>query len=241
MASTLEQRNYVATEHDIDRLADDMLTAKGHLDTVPRLYLRAVAATTIHGLGAPIRVRSGKVEKIDEAEQTRQLAELEKTIGLFHPRVVAKMSVNLPSKDRAKELNSRTNWARGCYRDLRNWIRAGHSLTTLAPGRLIKAAIVGVKTARSRPMSPGRIRTRVERSSKALMAGVMELAAADKAAAISEIQLLMGQLAGQLEEFGISATKDAKTAAAEHRPLRVGRATFFPTESQILRQAENPS
>src|SRR6266498_1194497 len=103
MATSLEQRNYVATDADIDHLAGDMLTAQGLFDTVPRIYLRSVVATTIDELGAPQRARAGKVVKIDEAEQARQMEALEKVLGRFYPRVVAKMSDNLPAgKDRAK-------------------------------------------------------------------------------------------------------------------------------------------
>jgi len=243
MATSLEQRNYIVNlekPDDIDGLADSIFTAQGHLDTVPRLYLRAIVATTIHELGAPIRVRAGKVERIDEAEQVKQLAALDKVIGVFYPRVVAKASAELPTgKGRAKALNAKTNWARSAARDVRNWIRAGHSLTTLAPSRLIRAAILVQRQARA--PAPGRIKARVERDSKALVAGVMELAATDKTAAIAEIRLLMGQLAGQLEELGVKATKDARTAAAEHIPLRVGKSVFYPTETQVMRQMEQPS
>lgn len=239
MASTLEQRNYVATPNDIDNLAGDMLTAQGLLDTVPRLYLRATVATTIHELDAPQRVRSAKVQKIDEAEQARQLAALEKVIGIFYPRVVAKMSDNLPVKDRAKVLNSRTNWARSAHRDVRNWIRAGHDIRTIAACRLIRAAILVAP--KPRQPAPGRIRRKVERTSKDLVAGVMELATADKAAAIAEIQLIMGQLASQLQELGVHATKDPAKAAAEHLALRIGKSLFYPSETQIVRQMEQPS
>lgn len=240
--SNLEARNYVATENDIDRLANDVLSAQGHLDTLPRVYLRAVVATTIHELGASIRARAGKVEKINDEEQTRQLAALEKVLVLFYPRIVAKMSEGLPAgKTRAVELNRRTNWARGAARDVRNWIRAGRSLTTLAPVRLTKAMLAVQSSGSARPASPGRIKARVERESKAVVARVMELAAVDRDSAITEIRLLMGQLTGQLEELGVKATKDPRTAAQDHLPLRVGKNVFFPTETQVIRQMERPS
>lgn len=243
--STLESRNYVATDADIDHLADEMYTAQNHLDTVPRVYLRSTVATTIHELGEPVRMRMGKTEKIDEAEQTRQMAAFEKVIARFYPRVVERMSKNLPAtKDRAKILNSKTNWARSAHVVVRNWIRAGYSLTTLAPGRLIRAHMEGAARSgvATRAPSAARIKARVERESKAVVAGVMELATLDKAAAIQEIQLLLGQLTGQLEELGVTATKDAREATSEHRPLKVGRQTFFPvTQTQVVRMQENPS
>jgi hypothetical protein len=242
--ATLESRNYVATDADIDHLAGEMFAAQGHLDTVPRIYLRSTVATTIHELGETIRMRMGKVEKIDEAEQTRQLEAFEKVIARFYPRVVKKMSEGLPAtKDRAKILNSKTNWARSAALVVRNWIRAGNSLLTLAPGRLIRATIEGAgRNTQKRAPSPARVRSRVERESKTLVTTVMELATLDKTAAIEEIQLLLGQLTGQLEELGVQPTKDAKEATSEHRPLRVGRQTFFPvTQTQVVRMQDNPS
>lgn len=242
MATSLEQRNYIATETDIDHLAADMLGAQGLLDTVPRLYLRSVVATTIHELDAPQRVRAGKVEKIDEAEQARQHAALEKVLGLFYPRIVTKMSDHLPTgKGRAEELNRRTNWARSIHRDVRNWIRAGHDLRTLAPSRLIRAAII--VTPKPRAPSAGRLRSRVERTSKDLVAGVMELALVDKAAAIAELELLMGQLAGQMVELSGKPVSDARKAAEQHVPFRQKGSSvmFVPTQTQVIRQQERPS
>lgn len=240
MATSLEQRNYIATDADISSLTGEILSAQFTLDSGPRRYLRAVVATTIHELDAPQRVRSGKVEKIDEAEQTRQLAALEKVLGRFYPIIVKAASENLPAgKARALELNRRTNWARTAASAVRGWIKAKHDLRTIAAARVSKAMLT--VTPQARAPSPGRVRSRVERTSKALVADVMELATVDKAAAIAELQLLMGQLAGQLEELGVTATKDPKAAAAEHRPLRVGKSVFFPTETAIIRQMEQPS
>lgn len=236
----LEARNYVATDADIDDLAESMRLGQSATDTIPRVYLRAMLATTIHALGAPLRQRAAKVAKVDEPEQARQSAELEKTIERFYARVVAKYEAETPpGPKRAEEMNRKTNWARSAALALRNWLRAGRDLRTLAPARLIKADLY--VPPRARAPSPSRVKFRVERVSKELVARVIELAAIDKSTAIAEIELLIGQLAGQLEELGVTATKDAKTAAAEHRPLRVGKSVFFPTQTQIVRMQENPS
>lgn len=237
---TLEQRNYVATEADIENLAGEMLTAQFTAESGPRRYLRCVVATTIDALGAPQRARNGKVERIDDEEKVRQLGALEAVLGKFYPAVVKASSADLPSgKARAIELNRRTNWARTQASAVRGWIRVGHDLRTLAAAKLTKAMLH--VTPKARAPSPGRLRARVEAVSKDLVARVMELGAIDRAAAISEIELLVGQLAAQLEEFGAAPTRDPKVAAAEHRPLKVGKAVFFPTQTQIVRQMEQPS
>lgn len=239
--TTLEARDYVATDADITNLASGMLAGQSATTTIPREYLRATVATTIAALGAPQRARFGKVLKIDEDEQTRQLGELEKVIARFYPLVLKKYQDEVPQQGpkRAEEINSKTNWARGAHRDVRNWIRAGHDLRTVAAARVIKASL-GV-TPKARPVSPLRVKRRVEGVSKDYMARVMELATVDKAAAISEIELLMGQLVGQLAELGVKSTKDAQEAAADHKLLRVGKSVFYPSSTQVLRQMENPS
>jgi hypothetical protein len=237
--STLESRNYVAGKADATALASQMFDGQSATDTVPRMYLRAVVATTIHELEEPLRQRTGRVAKIDETEQARQSNALEKVIELLYPPVVAHYREKL-GKVTAEELNSRTGWARGAHRDVRNWIRAGQDLRTLAPAKLIKANLA-VKTGAKRAPSAARAKQRVETRSKDLVASLLELASIDKDAAVAEMTLLVGQLAAQMEELGVKYTKDAKQAAAEHRPFRVGKSVFFPTETQLLRQAERPS
>jgi hypothetical protein len=241
MTSTLETRLYVGTEADATQLANAMLTALDTSTTVPREYLRMTVATTIHALDAPQRQRSGKVVKIDGEEQTRQLAALEKVIERFYPAVVKRASEDLPAgtANRAKVLNSRTNWARGAHRDVRNWIRAGHDIRTIAAVRLIKAALVVNRPRRA--VTAGQVKGRVESRSKDYVAAVMELATVDKQAAITEIELLMGQLVGQLAELGVKSTKDSKEAARGGLALRVGKQVFWPTDTQVVRQQERPS
>lgn len=238
--TTLESRDYLATDADIISLAGGMLAGQTATDTIPRQYLRATVAVTIAALDAPQRQRSGKVVKIDEEEQARQLAALEKIIARFYPLVLKKYNDETPpGPKRAEEINSKTNWARGAHRDVRNWIRAGHDLRTIAAARVIKATLA--VTPKVRPASPLRLKRRVEGVSKDLVAGVMELATVDKAAAIAEIELLMGQLAGQLAELGVKATKDASEAVEKHQLLRVGKSVFFPTNTQVIQQMERPS
>lgn len=231
--TTLESRDYLATDTDITNLAGGMLDGQTATDTIPRQYLRCIVAVTIASLGAPQRLRSGKVTKIKEDEQARQLACLEKTLARFYPLIVARYQGGIPSGPaRAKQLNSQTNWARSAATVVRNWIRAGHDLRPVAAVRVTKA-LLGV-TPKARAASPARVKARVEQGSKDLVARVMELATLDKAGAISEIQLLIGQLAGQLEELGVKTTRDAKEAADDHMLLKVGRSLFMPTSTQVL-------
>jgi hypothetical protein len=230
--STLESRNYVATDADIDTLADRMFTAQATAHSIPLAFLRATIATTIDALGAAQRARNGKPVKLSEEDQAAQLEAFGKVYERFYARVLEKAKKDLPAAvaNRAQVLNARTNWARTNALAVRNWIRAGNDIRTVAAARATRASLA--VTPRARPPSPGRIKARVESRSKDLVEGLAELAAVDKDAAIEEIHNLMGQLAGQLEELGVKPTKDSREAARELLPLRVGRQVFWPAAMQ---------
>lgn len=241
--STLEARNYVANDADIRTLAKAHKSASEAMRNVPRVYHRAIVATTIHELGVAIRVRFGKVQKLKPEEQTTQLAALQKVHDRFYAIVLEEESEGLPAgKGRAQELNRRTNYARTALRAARNWIKAGNDLTSVAPGRITKGSLD--VTPRARIPSPGRVKKRAEKASKLTVATLMELATVDKVAAAQEMELLIGQLQTQLLELGTSTpTRDPKQAIAEHRLLRAkGGALFMPmTQTQVIRSQENPS
>lgn len=241
--STLETRNYVANLNDIRALAKAHRSASATIADVPRTFLRALVATTIHTLDVPVRVRFGKVAKLDADGQAAQLAALQKVYDPWYAVVVEEESEGLPAgKGRAEELNRRTNRYRTQLRAARNWIKAGNDLTSVAPGRITKRSLDVAP--RVRPPDPGRVKKRTEKRSKDAVAALMELATVDKVAAVHEIELLMGQLQSQLLELGTSApTRDPKLAMAEHRPLKLkGGALFMPmTETQVIRQQESPS
>jgi hypothetical protein len=244
-ASTLEARNYVATDADIRELAKAHRSASIQIESVPLSYLRALAAVTITALGAAVRVRVGKPGKLTDEQKMTQLAALAKTNEHFYALVVEEESKDLPSgKGRAQELNRRTNRYRTSYSVLRRWVDSGHDLTTVAPARISKSILEAAipKNRRTRPPNPARVKKRAEASSKAAVATIMELAVVDKAAAIGEIELLIGQLAGQLAELGVATTRDPREAVSGHKLLKVKRGTFYPvTETQVIRQAERPS
>jgi hypothetical protein len=245
---TLESRNYVANEADIREMASAHREAATTMAVVPRNYLRAITAVTIVALGETPRVRLAKPSKLAEEQKTAQLAALTKTHDRFYAIVTEEEGKDVPAgKDRAQELNRRTNRYRTAYSAIRRWVEAGFDITSLAPAKVTKGALEkglpkGAGT-RRRPPSPARVRKRLESSSKVTMAAVIQLAEVDKAAAVEEINLLMGQLAGQLAELGAMPTKDLKTAVAEHRPLRMrGGSVFVPvTQTQVIRQLERPS
>ncbi len=192
-------------------------------------YLRALVSTTQENL------KKGQ-------EPTTQLAALMAVHERFYALVLAAAEEFVPkgTKDRGVELHKRANFARTSLSALRGHVKAGGDIATLIATKTTKASL-RVRKGPTKPPSAARLKKRTETVSKTFMATLMELSDADKAAAIEEIQLIIGQLSTQLISMGVVATKDAAEASIEHRPLKIGKMLFMPTATQVLRQQENPS
>ena len=188
------------------------------------------------------KMRQGRPAKLDEATTLKQTEVLEATHTRFYAIIVRETASLIPAgKERATELNKRTAYARVAVSRLRSYAKSGGDLTALVPARVTRDTI-RVKSATPRAVSSGRLKQRAERESKSLMATLIGLADTDKASAVSEMQLLIGQLANQLVQLGVAtSTKDVEQAARDHIPLRVGRTLFIPTESQVIRAKEMPA
>lgn len=234
--ATLESKGYIATETDIAALARSIITGSLQSESGRRDYLKVLLASTIDVLGAKPRLRQGRASKLDESEVLKQTEALEATHTRFYAIIVRETASVIPAgKDKSGELNRRTAYARVAASRLRAYAKSGGDLTILAPARVTRETI-RVKSATPRAMSSGRLKARAERESKTLVATLLGLGDADKAAAVAEIQLLIGQLAQQLVHLGVvTSTKDAEQAAREHIPLKVGKTLFIPTDTQVLR------
>lgn len=240
---SIASKGYVANADEIHALSKTILAAEASSETGRGTYLRALVATTQKELGAKPRSRgaTGRKAKISDAGIAEQVAALNAVHERFYEAVTRAASEGLPGGTaRAPELNRRTNFARSSLSTVRSWIKAGNDVTTLVVGRLTKSAL---RTERAvRPKQAGRLRRSVEARSKAFMVSVLELAEADKPAALNELELLIGQLTTQMVTLGGTAVTSAARATAEHRPLKMGGRMFIPvTETQVLRQLRQPS
>jgi hypothetical protein len=227
MSATLESKGFVATDSDVEALANAVLSAVEVTDNGRRSYLRTLVATTQKALGAEPRQRQGKPAKLDAAAVTLQMEALDATHRRFYTIVLRVAGENVPpnTKDRALEINRRTNFARTAMSAIRRWVRAGNDLTALAAKSVSKASLA-VEGSR-KPVVPKALKAKAERLAKGLLSSLMALADADRAAAVDEMQTLMGQLADQLSEMGVK--------------LKKGALPFSPTETQVLRQQARPS
>lgn len=237
-------KTYIATPAEVKRLTLDILKAAQEAAEGPRTYLRLVVGTTIHELGAKALKRvGGRHPKLTPEESQRQLAALDAVNERFYAAVVEAAEQGLPpGRDRAKLLNRRTNFARSAVSTVRSYIRAGHDLRRIVVERCTKRSLQVERAVR--PPTPARMRRRVEARSKAFITSLIELSETDKAAAIEEMQLAVGQITHQLMELGIATpVRDLRRAAEMGVPLRsAGGKLFVPvTETQVLRQQARPS
>lgn len=205
-------------------------------------YLRTLIEETQRELGVEPRANNAKRAKLDDTERARQLAALAAVHGRFAViinDVIEPTLKDIPSKDRANERNRRNNFARTAVYAARLYVRAGKDLTGLASGKLSKSAMAVELI--PLPLTPRRLKNRVERASKALVTSLLELGEADKGGALAELETLMGIMASQLAELGGTVARDVNRATAEHKPFRKGSTLFVPTQTTILRQQARPS
>lgn len=238
---TIESKGFIATVADITALAQSLLNADGAVTQGRQTYLRALVATTIADLGAKPRKHNGKAPLLAAEGISRQVGALAAVHERFYNAVLAVASEKLPSgKDRAVELNRRTNFARTSLSTVRAYVRAGHDLTYLVAARLTKRALDIERQPRA--VSAGRLKHQLEVRSKAFMASLLAVSETDKATAIGEIELLMGQLAAQLTALGVASVRSPERSAETGALLKTKGRIFVPvTATQVLRQRANPS
>lgn len=219
------------TEQQVAEIAQSIFSAQSSIDTGRVSYLRTLIAATQDELN----------NKRGEPQAT-QLKALSAVHERFYEIILkaAQSFVPKTQKDRAIALHARANFARTALSAVRAHIRAGEDIATLNAAKATKATL-SRPPERIKPLSVKRWKLRAEAQSKALVSTLIGLADADKAAAVEEMQLVLGQLTSQLMAMGVLATKDAAQSIGEHRPLRIGKTLFVPTDTQVLRQRAVPS
>jgi hypothetical protein len=236
----MKTQTFIGTPATIRQLTNTILRAAAEGVEGQVTYLKMVVGTTIHELSAkaPKTATRGRQPKLSPEQIQAQLAALDAVNDRFYPEVLAAASADLPNgRDKAKELNRRTNFARSAVSTIRGYIKAGNDITRIAPAACTKRSLQVERAAR--PPSAARMRKRVETRSIAFVGALLELAETDKAAAREELETLMGQLAHQLIELGGAAVREAPRPGAS--PEEMHRVFVPVTETQLLRQQARPS
>lgn len=218
------------SNQEISNLTSSILKADTKISNGRVTYLRALIEATQEALGGQ-----------RNADTQIQLAALREVHERFYAVVLRVAGEFVPkgTRDRPIELHRRANFARTALSSVRRYARAGKDIGAIAAAKASKASLD--VQGKPRPQTPKRLKARAESRSKAFIAALMELADADKASAVEELQLAMGQMTTQMMALGLVVTKDAAQAVAEHRPLRIGKTTFMPTETQVIRGMARPS
>lgn len=215
----------MTTDNEITSIAHSIFESNNKAEAGRTTYLRTLIDATKEELG-----------KRGEPPKT-QLAALQRVHERFYLLILKAAGEFVPKtqKDRSIELHRRANFARTALGAVRGHIKAGEDIAALNTAKLTKRQLAKPKPT-IKPVSVKRWKARAEGQSKALIATLMGLGDADKAAAVEEMQIILGQLGTQLVSMGVLATKDAAQALSEHRPLRVGKTLFMPTQTQVLQQ-----
>ena len=243
--NTLEQRHYVATETDIAQLADQATDGLEMVESAPLNYLRCLVGTSKDKLKMPLGARRGKPAQLTEKDIDAQLAAVDEVHNRFYSVLTARFAARIPrGKEHATTVNKRTNRYRTVVYALRLWVKGGKDLAALNPDTVTKASLRVDSNARKRATSVTVLRKRVVADSTTFMSSVLALAESDKGAAVTELKLLVGQLAQQLNELtGDKPLHDIRQAAEQRKPFREKGSSilYIPTDTQVIRAQANPS
>lgn len=225
---SLDRKTFNASVSDIKELVTQGVRAEHTLQSTRGLYFRALIGTT--------QARGGDGATLRAVHQEFYAVVLEAVVTPD----IAKASRVLPEekKRRARERNRRSNFARSAYGTIRRWLSIeGHDLMSLKPAKVTKTQLMAETPTRVRkPLSEDKAAKRCE----ALMGRVLDftrtLAASRPDQARKLLDEAINRAVQELARGAITPTTDAAAAQEEHRPLRIGKTLFWPTETQILRR-----
>lgn len=206
------------TDNQVTKIVEAVFASQDSIESGRVTYLRTLLAA----------VQEDLPKGSDPKVQTLRLGTIH---DRFYAIALATVEVHVPkgTKGRAVEMHRRVNFTRTAASALRGHVKAGGDLATLDASTVTKGKLKKRPTPQARAPSAKRALARAERESKALLSSLMALGEADKAAAVDEIQLIIGQLSQQLTELGAGIPKVPRG----HR--------MQPSASQVIRATARPS
>lgn len=223
----IEKDNYVATEHQIELLANAQYTATAGVARANGTYLRILIAGCQSELGAG-RGRAPSAES--------QLAVLERTHERYYAAVLrgvttadVEASDSLETVERGRrqlERNRRSGFARSAATTLRNYVRASGDIRKLDLSTVSKTSLQRIVSEASQDEAPtDKLSARLQRTERALLRAVKsqargnpEVAAANLEAIIERLQLALDELLPDKPMAGSLAP----TVEQRHTRTRVG-------------------
>jgi hypothetical protein len=234
--TTLESRNFVATEQDVAAITRSYLTAINSQNAAKSTYLRALVATVQSEFttdqpvkrSPPAEVVSASIKVLDAVHE-RFYATVIGVIG------ETDIDDDVKKGSKADKLHRRAVFARTAASTLRRWIRAGHDVRNLKAAAVTKAALLTARKAREVSAAGGPVNP----IKRALQLGdqiaelATDLASTDRAGAIDALESAMARLAQALMDLGGRATTQAELAVKNHRMLKTAEGVFWPVQPPV--------
>lgn len=221
---------------EIRQLARQTVEGRYQISTARGAYFRALVETAQADLGG-------------KAGQEGQLAAVRAVHRKFYPIVQeatttpdiehSPKSPPAERKRRALERNRRTNFARSAYGTIRRWLRAnGNDLMKLDAQKVTKSQLLNeAPPTRPHTWTPKRVKARSRNLIDGLLVFTRQVAKEDQEQAKGVVNDAIEQLIKLTARLGAErkVTTDARVAAEESRPLRVGGKTFWHVDLPIAK------
>lgn len=248
IVQTIEKRGYLIKDtNDIEALAKAAYLGA----QVPGVYLRSLLATTQVKIGmaeprtTPLRGRVSATDDIDGDLEALNEVHKQFYAAVLHaittPDIAATPGLRkAEASRRAKERNSRSNYARSAKSTLAKFIKAGGNVRGLCVTTITKAALreMTAKAGGAQEISP---ETRAKRFASRLVKQLEELHQEDTDLAAMALQQALYQLSARSAEwFGSKPTTSVKRAVEYGQLLKTADGLFWPVSAEAkLEQPES--
>lgn len=213
------------TPSEIRNLARQFADGKKTIATARGQYFRALIETAQAELDG----------KADQAAQRATVRAVHRRFYTIVEEAIASdeilVAAGVTRKQLGKERNRRTNFARSSHSTIQRWLRApDHDLTKLNAQQVTKSQLEKDAPApRKHRLTPERVQARGKRLTDMLITYAKQIAKADEGQAAALLREAVDRLFKQMTA-NAPTTTDARVAAEQRRPLRVGRTVFVPTD-----------
>jgi hypothetical protein len=210
---TIESKNFIASEKDIETLAGEILDADQTAASRRGIYLKAAVATFQAEVKSPPRQRNVDAKRLTSAEIEEHLKVFEDIATRFHAAVMRVAEATVPAPD-ALLLRRRTTFSRSALSTIRGYIRAGNDLRAVAAHKVTKGALA--TPMRKRKPSVDQLGRRAGNLASELQKIAKRLVATDRAVALELLRPMLQQLAiaaGMDRGAHSSARRDSRRGA----------------------------
>lgn len=239
----LEQKNYVASNEDIEAITQAALEASNLAGASRATYLRALVGTTQQQLGMVAGRRRGVPSPMDDTEMKRQLDALEIVQERFYAAVIKIVSAAAILEgerglDRGTVYQRRATFARTSKATLRAWILSGNSLKGLVPAKVTKYAL----QAETQKRTGQPIRAPSTRFLTGFTERLMTRIKAAKSPedSIRLLETVISKLVMGLQDLGVETTTDLDEAMEEHKLLQTDTGIVWVPQSRVEANPAQP-